>query len=246
MMRHGLLLLCSHSRAPSMSRLPFLHSITDYEGFSNEAGGPIYDLDDPMASWNVERDIWHLNVEESAALRVADAVYGASATDTAYQNRSDAVYGTRASDSAVLGGALGAGQHFLADQHDGHWRPDVKAAGAEFLIGVGSGASAVAAGAEVAGAMLVEAAWHEAWHVATPLLSGDTKPQMIGNALLTSVGLPPRLGTRRAENVYEGASDLERQIASYDYGDHRSDKGTVSGMRAYNELIARRDAQRHV
>jgi hypothetical protein len=227
-------------------RLPFLRSLTDYGALSNEAGGPIYDLDDPAAVWNVERPIWHLGVQESGAMRINDAIFGSLATDTAYQNRSDAVYGVAASDSSVLGGAFGAGQHFLADQHGGHWRPDFKKAGMEFLIGVGSGASALAAGGEVAGAMLVEATLHEAWHVATPLLSGDTKPQMIGNALLSSLGAAPRFGERRAENVYEGASDLDRQIAAYDYGEHRGDKSTVSGMRAYNELVAARDAQRRV
>ena len=258
-------------------RLPFLHSLTDYVAFSNEAGGPYYDLDapveewdfhspvrgvreqpalrrsgavleleDPTASWNVERPAWHLSPSESAAIRPLAAMGMDEAVDDVYQNRLDTAYGNVASDRDTVGAMVGVGEHFLAPQHDGHFSLDVQKAGAEFLIGVGSGASVAAAGAEVAGSVLVEAAWHEAWNVSDPLLAGDTKAEKVVNAMLSSVGHAPVFGTYRPPNVYEGASDLDRQIAAYDYGVHRADKGTVSGMRAYNELVAARDAQRRV
>jgi hypothetical protein len=258
-------------------RLPFLHSLTDYVAFSNEAGGPYYDLDapveewdfhspvrgvgeqpvlrrggavleleDPTASWNVERPAWHLSPSESAAIRPLAAMGMDEAVDDVYQNRLDTAYGNVASDRDTVGAVVGVGEHFFAPQPSGHYHPDFEKAGVDFLKEVGSGVPPEEAAAWVGGKMLVEGTWHEAWNVSDPLLAGDTKAEKVVNALLSSVGHAPVFGTYRPPNVYEGASDLDRQIAAYDYGVHRADKGTVAGMRAYNELVAARDAERRV
>lgn len=106
-----------------------------------------------------------------------------------------------------LGGGL------FAPQAPGHYKPSMGVMEiAEFAGAVATGSTTAAAAAEVAGGMLVEAAWHEAWHVAAPLLPGDTKVQKLLNSVESSVGLKPTFGTYRPD-LTGGMTQAEKTAA---------------------------------
>jgi len=108
---------------------------------------------------------------------------------------------------ADLGGGL------FAPQASGHYKPSMGVMEiAEFVGAVATGATTAAAVAEVAGGMLVEAAWHEAWNVSAPLLPGDTKVQKLLNSVEMSVGVKPTFGTYRPD-LTEGMSKAEKTAA---------------------------------
>lgn len=149
----------------------------------------------------------------------AHAIQGGQFATDAYGEREyqgwQAELGLRDAQFAVSGAhpIVDLGGGLFAPQAPGHYKPSMGVMEiAEFAGAVASGATTAAAAAEVAGGMLVEAAWHEAWHVASPLLPGDTKVQKLLNSLEMSVGVKPTFGTFRPD-LTEGMTQDQKKAA---------------------------------
>ena len=114
--------------------------------------------------------------------------------------------------NTAVGAVMDLGGGILAPQAPGHYQFDLPGFVKEVAGDVLSGAEVGAAVAEAAAEKAWEAYMHEAWNIAAPMLPGDSKEDMLKNALLASLGIAPKFGTKRPD-LTEGMTEAEKRAA---------------------------------